>query len=484
MSITIVGLGPGEVDDLSRRAWRTLKTAPTVYLRTERHHCVKCLPRTHTTYHSFDHLYERYTAFEDVYSTIVATLLTAAQNEDVVYAVPGDPLVGESTTTRLLAAADEAGVPVQIVNGISFVEPMLAAVGVDALDGLQVFDGLAIATMHHPPINPDYPALVGQVYNQMVASNIKLTLMNQYPDEFEVVLIHQAGADDAQVERVPLYAIDRSDHIAHMTSLYVPALAGMTSFEQFQQIIAHLRAPEGCPWDRKQTHESLRQYLLEEAYEVLEAIDAGDTDELYKELGDLMLQIVLHTQIAIDNGEFHMTDVLRHINEKMVRRHPHVFATTDVADAEEVVTNWEAIKAQEKAEQGEAEPEALLASVPQALPALLLALKYQDRAARVGFDWEQIADVRAKINEELDEVLAAQTDEDRAAEMGDVLFVIVNWARWLKIDPENALRLTNAKFRRRFDYVERRTREQGKPMTDFALSELDALWEEAKAQGL
>jgi tetrapyrrole methylase family protein/MazG family protein len=268
-----------------------------------------------------------------------------------------------------------------------------------------------------------------------------------------------------------------------MTSLYLPALGEMSSFEQFQEIIAHLRAPEGCPWDRKQTHQSLRQYLLEETYEVFEAIDNDDPDELSKELGDLLLQVVLHTQIAIDDGEFNMTDVIRQINEKMVRRHPHVFGTTDVADADEVVANWDAIKKQEKQENGNFE--SVLDSVPKGLPALLQALQYQERAARGGFDWDAIEDVRAKLNEEIDEILAVKDDPDALLEeIGDLLFALVNWIRWLKIEPEMALRGANAKFHARFKHVEQRVAESGKPMTDFALEELDAFWDEAKSRGL
>lgn len=485
MTLKIVGLGPGDIDDLSLKAWRIFENASTIYLRTAHHTCVEFLPKNGQTYHTFDYLYENNDAFETVYATIVQILLEAAQQGDVIYAVPGDPLVGESTTTRILKQAKDLNIDVEIVNGISFIEPMLKLIEVDALDGLQLLDGIDIAAMHHPPINPDYPALVGQVYSRTVASNVKLTLMNQYPDEFEVTLIHAAGTSVEQVEVLPLYEIDRSEQINHMTSLYVPALGGMSSFEQFQEIIAHLRAPEGCPWDRKQTHESLRKYLLEEAYEVLETIDQNDTDELYRELGDVMLQIVLHTQIAIDDGEFKMTDVLRHVNEKMVRRHPHVFATTIVSDADEVVTNWEAIKAQEKAANGKTEEaESLLDSIPKALPALLWAYQSQDRAAHVGFDWKVIDDVRAKIDEELDEIFQAETDDERMKEFGDLLFVLVNWGRWLKIDAENALRLTNAKFYRRFSHVEARVRETNKPMTDFSLEELDAFWDEAKAKGL
>lgn len=481
MTIIIVGLGPGDIDDLSRKAYRTLKQAQTVYLRTSQHGCVACLPQPGIAYHSFDALYDSIDDFETVYTTIVEQLLQAAQAGDVVYAVPGDPLVGESTTTRLLEQAQAAGIAVEIVNGISFVEPSLKLIGVDALDGLQILDGISIGAMYHPPINPDYPALLGQVYSSALASEIKLTLMNQYPDDFAVTLIHAAGTENGMAETLPLYEIDRSQHINHMTSLYIPALGQRTSFEEFQEIIAHLRAPEGCPWDRKQTHESLRQFLIEEAYEVLEAIDRGDPQSLYEELGDLLLQIVLHTQIAIDDGEFYMSDVLRHVNAKMIRRHPHVWGDVNVEGSpENVVTNWEAIKKQEKADQDKA-PESMLDSIPKGLPALLQAHQYQARAARLNFDWEQVDDVVAKVREEIGEVLAAETDEQRTEEIGDLLFVLVNWARWLSVEPETALRRANTKFYRRFSYIEQQVAAQGRQMTDRTLAELDALWDEAKA---
>jgi tetrapyrrole methylase family protein/MazG family protein len=483
LRITIVGLGPGHVDDVSRRAWNTLDQAHTVYLRTAHHGCVPHLPQQNTTYITFDEIYDSLDDFDAIHQTITERLIYACQQDgDVIYAVPGDPLVGESTTTRLLSQAHDAGIEIRIIHGISFIEPMLAAMGIDALDGVQIYEGGMIAMMHHPPINPDMPALVGQVYNRHVASDLKLTLMNQYPDDYQVSLIHFTGTGAVQVETLPLYEIDRSDTIADTTALFIPAMQGMNSFERFQDIIAHLRDPEnGCPWDLKQTHESLRQYLLEEAYETLEAIDTCNTDELYRELGDVLLQIVLHTQVAIDDSEFYMTDVLRHINEKMIRRHPHVFGTVDVDNADDVVMNWDAIKAQEKADSA---PESLLDSVPKALPALLRAFNYQERAARAGFDWPVIDGVREKINEELDEVLSAPDDENRQEELGDLFFILVNWARWLKIDPENALRLANDKFYRRFAFVEAKVRQTGQPMSDFTLEALDVFWDEAKAQGL
>jgi tetrapyrrole methylase family protein / MazG family protein len=486
MTLTIVGLGPGNIEDLTLKAWRTLESADIVYLRTERHPCVAHLPQT-TLYKSFDDLYEQHDDFAEVYAAISDKLLSMATGADVVYAVPGDPLVGEATTTHLLQAAESAHISVQIVNGISFIEPMLKALGIDALDGLQILDGLTVAAMHHPPLNPSFPAFVAQVYSRQVASDVKLTLMNQYPDDFPVQLIHSAGAEttETQIEAVPLYEIDRSERINHLTSLYVPALGEYSSFEAFQEIIAHLRAPEGCPWDRKQTHESLRPYLIEEAFEVIEAIDAGDWDELAGELGDLLLQIVLHTQIAIDDGEFYMSDVLERVNRKMIRRHPHVWGNVDVdGSSEQVKQNWEQIKQAERAEQGKVR-ESMLDGIPKAAPALLVAYKYTQKAAQAGFDWPDISDVEAKVREELDEILQAADNTEKAHEIADLMFVLVNWLRWLGVDDVEALmRGANEKFYQRFTYIERQAAAQSRTLDAMTLDEMDALWNVAKANGL
>ncbi len=485
MTLTIVGLGPGDINDLTRRAWQTLSRASIVYLRTKHHPCVPHLPQS-PTYHSFDDLYDTLDTFEAVYETIATRLIEAAQQGDVVYCVPGDPLVGESTVVKLRAIAPEAGVNLQLVHGLSFVEPTLGLLGYDILDGLQVFDGLLLASRHHPPINPDFPALLGQVYSRDVASDIKLTLMNEYPDEHPVQLIHGAGTEAARVEHLALYEIDRSPHISHLTSLFVPPLGDMAGFQQLQEIVAHLRAPEGCPWDREQTHQSLRPFLIEEAYEVLETIDDDDPAHLAEELGDLLLQVVLHVQIAIDEGEFYMSDVLRHISHKMVRRHPHVWGDVDVqGDPQKVLSNWEDIKQAEKAENGQ-EQRSILDGIPRHLPSLLVAMKYQDKAAKLGFDWPDISGVEAKVREEIAEIEQAATPEKKIEEIGDLMFVLVNWLRWLgNEDPESLLRETNAKFYRRFRYIEQMANKRGdKPLSEYTLEEMDALWDEAKANGL
>jgi tetrapyrrole methylase family protein/MazG family protein len=484
MTLFIVGLGAGDSDDLTRKAWRILENAETIYLRTQRHPCVPHLPKRPEIV-AFDNLYEQHEQFADVYAEIVRQLLDKATQEDVVYAVPGDPSVGETTVMLLRQECQTRQIALEIVHGISFIEPMLAQVGIDGLEGLQIFDGMTIATMHHPPLNPSLPAFIAGVYSRELASDVKLTLMNQYSDEYGVVLVHGAGTSDVTLERVPLSEIDHSRSINHLTSLYIPVHSSYSSFESFQETIAHLRAPEGCPWDKKQTHASLRPYLIEEAYEVLEAIDNEDWHELANELGDLLLQVVLHTQIAIDDGEFLMTDVLDNVNRKMIRRHPHVWGDVHVGDsAEKVVKNWDDIKKAENAQNGKTR-DSLLDKVNIAMPSLMVAYEYTRQAAKVGFDWHSVAGVEDKVREEIQEILTAPDDAHKIKEIGDLLFVLVNWLRWLgQDDPESLMRETNAKFARRFRFVEARAKAQNQPLSDFSLEQMDAWWDEAKREGL
>ncbi len=475
MTITIVGLGPGDPELLTRRAWRILGESKEVYLRTARHPGIEALPPT--TYHNFDDWYDRAEDFDSLYREIAGEIVKLGERpQGVVYAVPGHPLVGEMTVSLIVALAKERAIPVTIVDGLSFVEPTLAALELDGLDGLQLQDAVDVARMHHPQLDPDVPAILAQVYSRAVASDVKLTLSNQYPDDHPVILVHGAGTADEELEHLALYEMDHSQKIGHLTSLYVPPLAQPGSFERFQETIAHLRAPEGCPWDRKQTHQSLREYLLEEAYEVLEALDGDDPDKLREELGDLLLQIVLHSQIAVEEAEFHMADVIGRVNAKMIERHPHVWGNVQVSSAEEVVNNWDQIKRQARDDNGSTR--SILEGVPKALPALAQAQAYQSRAARVGFDWAKVQDVIAKLQEEIVELQTAGTDDERRKELGDVLFSVVNVARWYEVDPEVALRETNRKFVRRFNYIEQNA---ARDLKDLTLQEMDDLWNAAKA---
>ena len=258
-------------------------------------------------------------------------------------------------------------------------------------------------------------------------------------------------------------------------------------FARFVALIARLRAPGGCPWDREQTHKSLKPMTLEEAYEVLEAIDGGSDAELAGELGDLLLQVVFHSQIAAEEGRFDVTDVIGHVSDKMVRRHPHVFADNDASTPSEVLRNWEALKAAERSAAGKDAPEAsMLDSVSRSLPAVMEAFQMTTKAGRVGFDWPNAAAALEKLDEESAELKAAVAEgrPDAASieeEIGDLLFVIVNVARLLGADPESALKGANRKFRRRFRHVEDGLRARGKSPAESTLPEMDALWDEAKA---
>jgi tetrapyrrole methylase family protein/MazG family protein len=266
-------------------------------------------------------------------------------------------------------------------------------------------------------------------------------------------------------------------------SLYVPALGEGTSFEAFAEVIAHLRAPDGCPWDKEQTHETLRKHLLEESYEAIAAIDSGDFSAMREEFGDMLLQVVLQAQIANDEGQFNVNQVIHGIHSKIVRRHPHVFGDVQLEGVDGVLANWEKLKEKERKDSGQ-HAKGLLDGVPLSLPALSQAQEYQDRAARVGFDWNDIDGVLDKVREEIEEIKRAETDFELAAEIGDLFFVLVNLARWKKVDAESALRGTNVKFKKRFGYVEQGARKQGRSLSELTLDEMEVLWQDAKRQGV
>jgi tetrapyrrole methylase family protein / MazG family protein len=255
------------------------------------------------------------------------------------------------------------------------------------------------------------------------------------------------------------------------------------SFDDLVALMTRLRGPGGCPWDREQSMEDLRPFIIEEAYEVTHAIEGGDREELREEVGDMLLQAVFVSEIAREEGSFTIDDAITAIHDKLVRRHPHVFGDVQAESAGEVLSNWEKLKATERSEKDQG----LLSGVPTALPALLKASRLTEKAARVGFDWEKTDDIFAKIDEEVGELRAAVDGGDRAEiehELGDLLFTVVNIARRMEIDAEGALQKSNAKFTRRFEHVERRLRESGRSFAESNLAEMDALWEEGKSLGV
>ena len=485
MKITIVGLGPGDPALLTLQAWDALSQAGEIYLRTRRHPTVAGLPQG-IVLHSFDDLYDRADDFGTIYEAIAGHVLALGRRpEGVVYAVPGHPLVGEASVQRILQGAAAEGLPVHLVDGLSFVEPVLDELGLDAMAGLQMADATDLAAAHHPALDPDRPALVGQLYSRRLASEVKLTLMNAYPEDHPVTLVRAAGSGQASKVTLPLYELDRRDDVDHLTALYVPRLdaAGGAGLPTLQETLARLRAPDGCPWDREQTHRSLRSTLLEEAYEVLAALDAEDDEKLAEELGDLLMQVVMHVQIATEEGAFRFADVIARIDSKLKRRHPHVFGDVQVRDTDEVLRNWEAIKAEERqAARGAGHGASPLGGVPAILPALARAQALGERAARSGFDWPDVDGVLAKVSEEAAELVAADGYEERAEELGDLLFALANLARWLKVDAEMALREAADRFTRRYTRLTELLAARGTDLRQLSLAERKALWRESREE--
>lgn len=477
--ITLLGLGPGDPGLLTREAWELLGSAHEVWLRTRQHPTVNTMPAS-IKIHAFDELYENEDTFEEVYAAITDRILELGRRDQgVIYAVPGHPFVAESTCPEIAKRAKQEGLPLRVVEGLSFLEPTFSALGLDPYPRLMLFDAMTLGQAHIPAFAPDAPVLVAQIYSRLVASEVKATLNAIYPDEHPVRLVHAAGTKDQKVEDLHLYEIDRSPFIGMLTSLYISPMSEGMSLESFQEIVAHLRAPDGCPWDKEQTHESLRKHILEETYEAISAIDSGDFASMREEFGDLLLQVVLQAQIASEEGEFTFNDVVKGIYDKIIRRHPHVFGDVKVSGVEGVLQNWEKLKEKERKGKGEKE-KGFLDGVPLALPALSQAQEYQDRAARVGFDWPEIEGVLEKISEEILEVKKAADERELTAELGDLFFALVNLARWKKVDAESALRGTNVKFKKRFNYVETNAKKQGRNLSDLKLEEMDALWNEAK----
>lgn len=512
--ITLIGLGAGDVDTLSLGAERALREASkqveqgtgALFIRTTRHPSVDALCSWGLRFETFDALYDAAPDFPAVYTAIAervlaeaGRVLTGGDPFPIAYAVPGHPLFGEESVQRIRDGAQAHGIPTRIISSGSFVEAALTAAGISLGVGCDVRDALALhaadtVDAHGHPVGGRVDVsrglLLYQVFDQASASHTKLALMRDYPDDWPILHIRWAGvAGREESHPLPLFRLDR-EPVDHLTAIYVPPLPAAQrrpSFTDLVGIMARLRAPGGCPWDREQSHETLRKYFIEETYEVIEAIDAGDPNLLCEELGDTLLQAVFHAQLAAEEGTFTIDDVTAQIVEKLIRRHPHVFGSVEVSGSEEVLRNWEQIKRSEKGGTSAETSRSVLDGVPRGLPALMQAMEISKRAVKFGFEWPDFAGVLAKVEEEITELKAALAapDPDRAeifSELGDLLFTIVQIARWQKIDPEEALRAMLARFSARFRYMERRALNQDRSLSGMTLQEMDALWEEAKAQ--
>lgn len=479
--ITVIGLGPGELDQLPLGIYRKLKsTKGPIYTRTLEHPIITELVKEGIEFIAFDQVYQSFDDFEAVYQSIVNKLLKLSEEQSVLYTVPGHPMLAERTVKLLVdKEKEEADLTVSIEGGQSFLDALFTSLKIDPIEGFQFLDGTSFSRerlMYKDHI------IFCQVYDEVIASEIKLTLMEDLPHDFPIYIVEAVGTSGEKISKVPLYELDRSVSLSNLTSVYLPPVPDKYLNHQFgrlREVIAKLRGPNGCPWDKKQTHSTLRSYLIEEAYELIEAIEGEDDEGIIEELGDILLQVMLHSQIGEDEGFFTIDDVILTITEKMIRRHPHVFGDVKVENVEEVVTNWDEIKREEKGEKRQS----ILDGIASSLPGLLFAQQLQKKAAKVGFDWENPEPMWEKVEEEIREfklAIKSETFNEQELEFGDILFALINVARYYKINPELAVQRTNKKFFDRFKYMEEKIKQANLEMNSLKLVELDQYWEEAK----
>ncbi|HJS72459.1 MAG TPA: nucleoside triphosphate pyrophosphohydrolase [Acidimicrobiia bacterium] len=467
--ITITGLGPGALDRVPGPVRDLLLDEDrTVIVRTLRHPAASELAALRQVV-TCDDLYESYEAFPDVYAAIAGRVLEAAASGPVVYAVPGSPVIGEFAVRRIMEQAPDA----ELIPSESFVDAVLAAVGYDPLDrGLQILNGHSLPD----PLVLDKPTIIGHLDRPEILADVLDAVARVTIEEATVTLLAGAGSPDAVIVTATSREIDHA-LAGPRTTLFVDATPG--GLLGAVQVMRRLR--EECPWDREQTHQTLVKNLLEECYELIDAIgrlpeegiDWVAYSAVEDELGDVLLQVLFHEAIAREVGAFDIDGVAEVLRQKLVRRHPHVFGDVEVADAGDVKRNWDLIK------EGENGPsDSSLDGVPAGLPGLQRAAKIQNRAAKVGFDWEEAGQVLPKVREEVSELESAMSgDGDIAAELGDVLFSVVNLSRHLGVDPELALRAATSRFEERF-----RTMEGDGPLTGLDLDELNRRWDSAKGR--
>ncbi len=473
--IVIIGLGAGNPRNLSREARKYLAGGLPLYFRTINHPAARFYAERNRKSKSFDAFFSNNFSEQDS-STITHRLIKEARKHRVIcYAVPGNPLTGDETVKQLQKLCVSFQIELKVVEGPGYLESLLDILKIDSTDGVTVCDVLVLDRLK---VKSSNHLVVTGTSSRALVSTARQKLAKIYPEDYPVVGVKQTGMRTGKLFKAPLHKIDQVKDKCFYSALYLePFQQG--KIEDLIAIMAALRSEKGCPWDKKQDHRSLRQYLVEEAYEVVAAIDREDEDALQEELGDVLLQVVFHSQIAREEKRFDFYKVVELIVAKLIRRHPHVFGADSAADAAQVKVLWERIKSEERSEKATSS----LVSIDHGLPALLKAYKIQKKAAGVGFDWPCIQGPLDKAREELDELEEAFRQKDLKAleeELGDYLFSIVNISRFLEVNPEMALGKTIDKFIDRFSYVMQKVDEAGRPASSFSLEELDKWWEEAK----
>lgn len=477
--IKIVGLGPGSELSLTVGTIDALKNCKDVYFRTKIHPTVDYIEKQGIKFETYDFEYETKQDFDSVYMSIAEDLAQKAKEKDIVYAVPGHPLVAEKSVVNLISLCEAQHIEYEILPAVSFIDAIMESLKIDPVEGLKVIDAF---DMKNQIMDKRIGTIITQVYNQFIASEVKLSLLDYYNDETEIYFIRAAGIPGLEsIRKIPLYELDRQEDIDYLTSVYIPKnLDNKKDIYDLVNLVEILRGENGCPWDREQTHQSVRSALIEEAYEAADAIDNDDDDGMVEELGDVLFQVVFHAVIGKEDAYFDLSDIIDGVYSKMVYRHPHVFGDDKAANSEEVLDKWNELKKKEKSLDTVTDE---LKAVAKALPGLIRAEKIQKKAAKAGFDWDNVFGAMSKVEEELNEVKEVYNGSNKARildEVGDLIFACVNVARFLGVDSEDAVNNTCEKFIKRFQFIEEKAAEKGMKLQNMSLDQMDELWENAK----
>ncbi|HWQ58460.1 MAG TPA: nucleoside triphosphate pyrophosphohydrolase [Clostridia bacterium] len=475
MKLIVAALStPGSISCAAEAA---VKNANKLFLQTAHHPSAAWIVRAGLSFESMDDLYAEAEDFDALNSAIADRL--ARSGADAIYAVPGRG-VGAALKAKLLKACGEREIELTLLPGIGYAEAALAMAPAVSSGDVRIVEASALPL----PLDPYVTLCVEEIDTPLRAREVKLALTEYFPDEHPAYFCHMDAQGSYSVSPIPLYELDRQNAYFAADALVVPA----ASFERLSRhglegltgVMERLRAPGGCPWDAEQTHESLKKSLVEETYEVLDAIERNDMDALCEELGDLLLQVVFHAQLEAELRSFTMRDVTTGIVNKLVYRHPHVFGDVSVSGSAEVLVNWDQLKKKEKRQDTVSEA---MESVPRGFPALMRAQKLQKKAATVGFDWPDASGALDKLAEEADELRTAVGGEGEARvfeEAGDLLFSAVNAARLAGCDAELALREACDKFLKRFTELERDVTADGLELSKLGIDALNLRWERIK----
>ena len=475
-TIQIIGLGAGSADDLTVKAYKALSEKIPTFARTDRHPIVNEL-RKNMDIESFDKYFEEYEDFDEVYENMTLKLIELSKKYGKInYCTAGSPYYGDIVTKKLTNEY-KSQINTIIIDGMSFLDKCLKLSGFADYNNIKILDCLEADEFS---FDVNSFNVITQVYDLEIASLLKIKLMEIYPEDVNTLIIDVL---EENVKNIPLFMLDQEKNYGFSTYFCILPIEisknRVYNVNNLLRIVKILRGPDGCPWDKKQTHHSIRQNVIEEAYEVVDAIDNDDVDNLVEELGDLLFQVIFHSELGSEEGYFNFNDVINKLCTKIYFRHPHVFGDVKADNAEEALASWENSKQKEK---NLATYTDNLKNVPKALSTLSRSYKIQKRAAEVGFDWPDSDGAIEKIKEELQEFIEEYNNdniENMEEEFGDLLFALVNFARFEKINPDIALNKTINKFIDRFEYIEKNSTKDLKQMT---LKEMDELWEESKFQ--